>query len=168
MALHLGRADLFGDGQRLLCKPLGCSQGLLGIEALEHAGELLVGAMAHVLLQIHTARTHQGWVQPVKRQRVRLENLIKASVQGGSCRKPLSTLAQPLYFLQSAMHCEMVKEGNRYIPGKIEGGNWPTMKGESWGRTDSKGGQECPQKQLFPPLSYEQPLNKPLGQLGLE
>lgn len=66
MALHLGSADLFGDRQRLLCEPLGCSRGLLGVEALEHAGELPVGTMAHILLQIHTAGAHQGWVQPVK------------------------------------------------------------------------------------------------------
>lgn len=138
MALHLGRADLFGDSQRLLGEPLGCSRRLLGVEALEHAGELPVGAMAHVLLQVHTARTHQGGVQPGKRQRAGLENLIKASVQCGSCRKSLSTLAQPLSFLQSAMHCEMVKGGNRFIPGEIEGGNQSKKKGESWGRTAPK------------------------------
>lgn len=80
MALHLGSTDLLGDRQCLLREPLGCSRGLLGVEALEHAGELPARAMAHVLLQIHTARTHQGWVQPGKRQRVALENLIKASV----------------------------------------------------------------------------------------
>lgn len=129
MALHLGSADLFGDGQRLLREPLGCSWGLLGVEALEHAGELPAGAMAHVLLQIHTARTHQGWVQPVKRQRGGgLENPIKASMQGSSCRKPLSTLAQPMSYLQSAMHCEMVKGENRFIPGEIEGEINPKRK----------------------------------------
>lgn len=97
-----------------------------------------------------------------------MENLIKASLQGGSCRKPLSTLAQPLSFLQSAMHSEMVKGGNSFISGETERGNQPKRKGERWRKTDSKGGQGCPGKQLCPPLSHEQSLNKPLGQLSLE
>lgn len=89
VALYLGSADLFGDCQCLLSKSLSCSWGLLRIEALEHAGQLPSGAVAHILLEVHTSRPHQGWVQPVETQGC-LHNLTQVPLQEGSSRSPPS------------------------------------------------------------------------------
>lgn len=65
MPLHLGSTDVGVGGQRALRKAVPLCGRLGWVEASEHLGELPVGAVAHILFQVHTARPDQSWVQPI-------------------------------------------------------------------------------------------------------
>lgn len=64
VSLHLCGTYFLENGESVFGKPLCFRWRLRWVEAAEHLRELPVGAVAHVLFQVHPTRTDQCRIKP--------------------------------------------------------------------------------------------------------